>query len=73
MARFNGMFAALAATGLLLAQPAAAATADSEGGMFADAPGAAPIVGLIGLVGLIFLIMVISDGDDSSDDRPTSP
>ena len=73
MARFNRMLAALAATGLVLAQPAAAATASGEeSGWFADSPGAAPVVGLIGLFGLIFVIMAISDGDDN-DDVPTSP
>jgi hypothetical protein len=66
--RFKSMLAALAASGLILAQPAAAA----DGGWFDDAPGAEPVVGLLGLVGLIFVIMAITDGDDF-DDVPDSP
>jgi len=76
MIRFKSMLTALAASGLVLAQPAAAAADDGDGsGWFADSPGAAPVVGLIGLVGLVFVIMAITDGDDRDDfdDVPTSP
>ena len=77
MARFNGMMTGLAAAGLALAQPAAAALrapaaiADSEA--LTDAPGSGMVVGLLGLVGLVFLIMAISDGSDPTQDLPTSP
>jgi len=77
MARFNGMVAALATAGLVLAQPAAAATRTAAAtgageAMLEEYPGSTMVVGLIGLVGVIFVIMAITDGDDS-DDFPESP
>jgi hypothetical protein len=74
MTRWNRLAAALAVAGVLFAAPSTAlAQADTaaDGGLFADSPGAAPVVGLIGLVGLVFLVMAISDGDD--DEAPESP
>jgi len=76
MTRLQQTAAALAATALTFALPGAAAAridpATGGGESLADAPGAAPVIGLLGLLGLVFLVMVVSDGDDG-EDVPTSP
>jgi len=74
MARIKYMIAALAAAGLTLAQPAAAAARTGspigESEAQADGPGSGMVIGLLGLVGVVFLIMAIT-GDDN--DSPSSP
>ena len=77
MTRFMKTAAVLAATGLMLAQPAAAtartaaSTGDSEA-LAGTPPGSTAVIGLIAALGLVFVIMAITDGDDN-DDVPTSP
>ena len=76
MARFNTMLAVLAAAGLTLAQPAAAATRTAapvgESESLSDVPpGSAAVIGLIGLLGFVFIIMAITE--DGDDDFPSSP
>ena len=70
MTRLSNALAGLAAAGLALAQPTVAAAQDSEGGMLADSPGAAPVIGLLALLGVLFGIMALTDDDDES---PVSP
>lgn len=72
MARFNRMLAAIAGAGLVLAQPGAALAQGTDDGS-SEAPGSGPVIGLLAAVGLVFLIMAVSDGDDPTQDLPTSP
>ena len=74
MARLKSMVAALATTGLLFAQPAAAAvrTGSPVGDSEKIEPGSGMVVGLILLLALVFGIMAITD-DDNGSSAPSSP
>lgn len=73
MTVINKLLATVGAIGVAVAQPTSAlAQSDGNGGVLADAPGSAPVLGVLGLLGVVFLVMAISDGDDG-DDIPASP
>jgi hypothetical protein len=71
--RISNALGALAAAGLLLAQPAAAAV--RSGSPVGDSekiePGSGMVVGLILLLAVVFGIMAITDDDGSN--SPSSP
>ena len=71
MARFKTTLAAVAATGLVLAQPASAAVRSAAPVETTESldQGSGMVVGLLGLLGLVFIIMALTDGDDG----PSSP
>jgi hypothetical protein len=73
MARLKSVLAALATTGLLFAQPAAAAvrTGSPIGDSENIEPGSGMVVGLILLLALVFGIMAITD--DNGSNTPSSP
>jgi len=78
MARFSSLLAVLAASGLAVAQPAAAAVRTGspigQSEAIVEGPGAYAVLGLIALFGVVFLIMAITDDyDPDNDGRPTSP